>query len=57
MGHDHSHSHGISATGTGTAKQVLDKLGSCLGSHFDTEHCTFRLEPESHPEHESHQHA
>jgi cobalt-zinc-cadmium efflux system protein len=39
------------------ADQVLDKLTTCLGSHFDTEHCTFQLEPESHSEHESHQHA
>jgi cobalt-zinc-cadmium efflux system protein len=39
------------------ADQVLDKLGTCLGSHFDTDHCTFQLEPESHSEHESHQHA
>jgi cobalt-zinc-cadmium efflux system protein len=39
------------------ADQVLDKLGTCLGSHFDTEHCTFQLEPASHSEHESRQHA
>ncbi|WP_426997915.1 cation diffusion facilitator family transporter [Pseudarthrobacter sp. N5] len=39
------------------ADQVLDKLTSCLGSHFDTEHCTFQLEPASHSEHESRQHA
>jgi cobalt-zinc-cadmium efflux system protein len=39
------------------ADQVLDKLTACLGSHFDTEHCTFQLEPASHSEHESHQHA
>ncbi|KIS28870.1 cation transporter [Arthrobacter sp. SPG23] len=39
------------------ADQVLDKLATCLGSHFDTEHCTFQLEPESHSEHEAHQHA
>jgi cobalt-zinc-cadmium efflux system protein len=39
------------------ADQVLDKLTTCLGSHFDTEHCTFQLEPASHAEHESHQHA
>jgi cobalt-zinc-cadmium efflux system protein len=44
----------LSASG---ADQLLDKLGTCLGSHFDTEHCTFQLEPESHSEHESHQHA
>lgn len=39
------------------ADQLLDHLGACLGSHFDTEHCTFQLEPASHSEHESHQHA
>ncbi|MFJ5697536.1 cation diffusion facilitator family transporter [Arthrobacter sp. NPDC093139] len=39
------------------ADQVLDKLTTCLGSHFDTEHCTFQLEPASHSEHESYQHA
>ncbi|MDQ0616643.1 cation diffusion facilitator family transporter [Arthrobacter globiformis] len=39
------------------ADQVLDKLTTCLGSHFDTEHCTFQLEPASHYEHESRQHA
>ncbi|WP_160668245.1 cation diffusion facilitator family transporter [Pseudarthrobacter sp. ATCC 49987] len=45
------------ALGARGADQVLDKLVSCLGSHFDTEHCTFQLEPASHAEHESHQHA
>lgn len=44
----------LSAEGT---DQVLDQLAACLGSHFDTEHCTFQLEPVSHSEHESHQHA
>ncbi|APX01645.1 cation diffusion facilitator family transporter [Arthrobacter sp. QXT-31] len=44
----------LNAKGT---DQVLDKLTSCLGSHFDTEHCTFQLEPASHSEHESRQHA
>lgn len=39
------------------ADQVLDRLTSCLGAHFDTAHCTFQLEPASHAEHESHQHA
>ncbi len=39
------------------ADSILDQLGSCLGLHFDTEHCTFQLEPVSHSEHESHQHA
>lgn len=44
----------LSARGTDL---VLDKLGRCLGSHFDTDHCTFQLEPASHAAHESHQHA
>ncbi|MEC5192540.1 MULTISPECIES: cation diffusion facilitator family transporter [unclassified Arthrobacter] len=45
------------ALGARGADQVLDTLVTCLGSHFDTEHCTFQLEPASHAEHESHQHA
>ncbi len=44
----------LSATG---ADRLLDRLGSCLGKHFDTDHCTFQLEPLSHSAHESHQHA
>ncbi|TLM82143.1 cation transporter [Pseudarthrobacter sp. NamE2] len=39
------------------ADQLLDKLITCLGSHFDTDHCTFQLEPASHSEHEARQHA
>ncbi len=39
------------------ADRILDKLVVCLGSHFDTEHCTFQLEPASHADHEAHQHA
>lgn len=45
------------ALGARGADRVLDKLVSCLGSHFDTEHCTFQLEPADHAEHEAHQHA
>ena len=45
------------ALGARGADRVLDKLTSCLGSHFDTEHCTFQLEPATHSEHEAHQHA
>ena len=45
------------ALGAKGADRVLDKLTSCLGSHFDTEHCTFQLEPTTHSEHEAHQHA
>ncbi|MEZ2391152.1 cation diffusion facilitator family transporter [bacterium RCC_150] len=44
----------LDATG---ADHLLDQLGSCLGSHFDTEHCTFQLEPAGHSAHESRQHA
>jgi cobalt-zinc-cadmium efflux system protein len=46
-----------SALGARGADRVLDKLVSCLGSHFDTSHCTFQLEPASHAAHEAHQHA
>ena len=34
------------------AGQVLDRLGECLGEHFDVDHCTFQLEPEGHRAHE-----
>jgi cobalt-zinc-cadmium efflux system protein len=33
-------------------RSVLDRLGRCLQSDFDVEHCTFQLEPVSHAEHE-----
>jgi cobalt-zinc-cadmium efflux system protein len=36
--------------------RVLDRLGRCLGEHFDVEHCTFQLEPLGHIDHESHVH-
>ncbi|HEU5484337.1 MAG TPA: cation diffusion facilitator family transporter [Microlunatus sp.] len=36
--------------------QVLDRLGECLGDHFDVEHCTFQLEPVGHLEHEGARH-
>ncbi|GAA1336678.1 cation diffusion facilitator family transporter [Arthrobacter roseus] len=36
---------------------VLDRLIHCLSTHFDTEHCTFQLEPLSHARHEGEQHA
>jgi len=32
--------------------EVLDALTECLGTHFDTEHCTFQLEPAEHSSHE-----
>jgi cobalt-zinc-cadmium efflux system protein len=37
--------------------QVLDRLGECLGHHFDVAHCTFQLEPVGHAEHEGASHA
>lgn len=36
----------------GRSGQVLGALGRCLGEHFDTEHCTFQLEPVGHGAHE-----
>lgn len=36
--------------------EVLDALGACLGEHFDTDHCTFQIEPVGHDAHEVHQH-
>jgi cobalt-zinc-cadmium efflux system protein len=39
------------------AHRVLDQLLECLGEHFDTEHCTFQLEPAGHVGHESAGHA
>lgn len=36
---------------------VLDRLIDCLSNHFDTDHCTFQLEPLSHARHEDEQHA
>jgi cobalt-zinc-cadmium efflux system protein len=40
----------------GRSGAVLDALGRCLGTHFDTEHCTFQLEPVGHDAHEQGQH-
>ena len=37
----------------GHGGKVLDALCSCLGSHFDVEHCTFQLEAETHADHEA----
>jgi cation diffusion facilitator family transporter len=37
----------------GHGGRVLDALCSCLGAHFDLEHCTFQLESPSHRGHES----
>ncbi|MBA0052276.1 cation transporter [Streptomyces sp. AJS327] len=34
-------------------ERVLHELRTCLGDHFDVEHCTFQLEPQGHAEHEA----
>ncbi|WP_448317011.1 cation diffusion facilitator family transporter [Streptomyces sp. CO7] len=34
-------------------ERMLRDLQSCLGSHFDVEHCTFQLEPAGHAAHEA----
>jgi cobalt-zinc-cadmium efflux system protein len=36
--------------------EVLDALQSCLGAHFDVEHCTFQVEPPGHAAHEAPMH-
>src|SRR6478735_2685371 len=41
----------------GRSGEVLDRLGECLGDHFDLDHCTFQLEPVGHAEHEGARHA
>ena len=41
---------------SGHAPEILDALQSCLGRHFDVEHATFQLEPESHAAHEQSRH-
>jgi cation diffusion facilitator family transporter len=41
------------ALADGHGGRVLDALCSCLGSHFDLEHCTFQLESAGHRGHES----
>ena len=40
----------------GRSGEVLDRLGECLGDHFDLEHCTFQLEPVGHQAHEGAHH-
>jgi cation diffusion facilitator family transporter len=37
----------------GHGGRVLDALCSCLGEHFDLEHCTFQLEAATHADHEA----
>ncbi|MEV0223897.1 cation diffusion facilitator family transporter [Streptomyces sp. NPDC050704] len=34
-------------------EKLLHELRTCLGDHFDVEHCTFQLEPGGHAEHEA----
>jgi cobalt-zinc-cadmium efflux system protein len=41
------------ALDAGHGGRVLDALCSCLGTHFDVEHCTFQLEAERHADHEA----
>lgn len=41
----------------GRTGAVLDQLTACLGEHFDTDHCTFQVEPVGHGAHETRQHA
>ncbi|HQT99387.1 MAG TPA: cation diffusion facilitator family transporter [Acidimicrobiales bacterium] len=36
----------------GCVPRILDELQACLGGHFDIEHSTFQMEPESHLGHE-----
>ncbi|MEU5347655.1 cation diffusion facilitator family transporter [Streptomyces sp. NPDC020766] len=33
-------------------EKLLHELRTCLGDHFDVEHCTFQLEPDGHAAHE-----
>jgi cobalt-zinc-cadmium efflux system protein len=41
------------ALAAGHGGKVLDALCSCLGEHFDLEHCTFQLEGAAHAGHEA----
>ena len=41
------------ALADGHGGRVLDALCSCLGDHFDLEHCTFQLESPGHRTHEA----
>lgn len=40
----------------GHGGRILDALSSCLGSHFDLDHCTFQLESPGHRGHEAAMH-
>ncbi len=48
---------GLACINKGRSGEVLDRLGECLGGHFDVSHCTFQLEPVGHQEHEAAHHA
>jgi cation diffusion facilitator family transporter len=41
------------ALDAGHGGRILDALCSCLGTHFDVDHCTFQLEAERHAAHEA----
>ncbi|MEU0648746.1 cation diffusion facilitator family transporter [Streptomyces umbrinus] len=43
---------GAEALDTIGHEKMLHELRSCLGDHFDVEHCTFQLEPDGHAAHE-----
>ncbi|MEU9781841.1 cation diffusion facilitator family transporter [Streptomyces phaeochromogenes] len=43
---------GAEALDTIGHEKMLHELRSCLGEHFDVEHCTFQLEPDGHAAHE-----
>ncbi len=40
----------------GHAPQLLDQLQACVAGHFDVEHSTFQLEPDTHADHETFAH-
>ncbi len=44
------------ALADGGGAKILDHLGDCLADHFDVQHCTFQLEPQSHLAHEPQAH-
>ncbi|WP_326727486.1 cation diffusion facilitator family transporter [Streptomyces phaeochromogenes] len=43
---------GAEALDTIGHEKMLHELRTCLGEHFDVEHCTFQLEPDRHAAHE-----
>jgi divalent metal cation (Fe/Co/Zn/Cd) transporter len=44
---------GAEALDTIGHEKMLHELRTCLGDHFDVEHCTFQLEPDGHAAHET----